>query len=101
MKKDVWLAIIEVEPINDNMDLGEAKGAFVNVAYKASSKKAFIKAVKESFAEYDFKVLEIDEVERGDQITIDNPDNAEKLKLLKELQSESPFTWGDFHTYEE
>jgi hypothetical protein len=101
MKKDVWLAIIEVAPINNNTDLGEAKGAFVNVAYKATSKVEFIKMVQESFNEFDFKVLQIDEVERGDQLTIDNPENAEKFTLLKALESETHFTWGDFYTYEE
>ncbi len=101
MSKDIWMALVQVEPINDNRDLGEAKGAYVNVAYRATSKNQFVKALEESFTKYDFKVLEIDDVERADSLTIDNPDNAEKLLLLKEVESESEFSWGDFHTYDE
>jgi len=95
MEKNIWHAIVQVRAINDNNDLKGAKGAYVNVAYKASSKKEFIKTLKESFTKYDFEVLEIDDVEA---LTINNADNPEKLSLLEETE-EHDFSWGDFHTY--
>lgn len=102
MKEDnVWLALVEVETINNNIDLGDASGAFVNVAYRASSKEEFISSIVNSFNEYDFNVLEIDDIESYDQIQVDNPENSEKISLVKKITDESlEFTWGDFHTFD-
>lgn len=97
----IWLGLIEVEAINGNNDLGDAKGAFVNVACKALSKEDFVEKVTKSFSIYDFCVLDIDEIEIETKMIIDNPDNAEKLELVEEVNGGETFAWGDFHTYEE
>lgn len=101
MKENIWFALVHVEPGNDNQDLGKAKGAFVNVAYVAPSKEQFMEIISTSFSEFNFKVLEIDDVERASEMTLDNADNAEKLLLLDRIENGLEMTWGDFHTYME
>ncbi len=99
MKTNIWFALIQVEPVNNNRDLGKAKGAFVNVAYKAESKDAFVQKVSDSFKEYDFTVLGFDEIERLPEVTIENIDDSEKILLLKRIEKGAELAWGDFHTY--
>lgn len=86
MKMDIWFALVQVEPINDNKDLGEAKGAYINVAYKAVSKDEFVKIVLNSFKEYNFNFLDFDEVEKAPELVIENIDDSEKILLLEKIE---------------
>ena len=99
MNKNIWFALVRVEPVNGNTDLGNAIGAFVNVAYRAHSKKNFLDIVKESFTFYNFKVIDIEDVERGDKLSIVNPESAEKLILLKQILDGDDVSWGMFYRY--
>ena len=97
----IWLGIVEVKAINNNEDLGGAAGAFVNVAYIASSHNDFIQNVNESFQANDFEVIEIEEIENEENLSIDNPDNAEKLELIREIKNGEKIAWGTFHTFDD
>lgn len=92
---------MQVKPVNGNNDLGEAVGAYVNVAYPAIDKKDFLNIAKESLTSFDFQVVAIEDVEREDSLSIDNAGNAEKLELLKRVKNGDEFAWGTFHTYKE
>ena len=102
-KKDamnIWFAIVQIKPLKNNKRLKGADGAYVNVAYAAESQDDFIDKINLSFKENDFKVIEIDEIENKDTVSIDNPENAEKLELLNDIEVEKfDFSWGVFHTY--
>ena len=98
-RKNIWFALVEVTAENGNTDLGDAIGAFVNVAYRAFNKENFLSVVVESFKSFDFKVIEVNSIERGDNLLITNPDNAEKLILLNRIKDGDEFAWGAFHTY--
>lgn len=100
--KNIWLAIVEVEPISGNKVLEGAKGAFVNVAYVSESKKSFFKEVDKTFGEYDFKVLEVDDIECYPNIDIYDYETAEKIELVNKLINEDlSYCIGIFHTYYE
>jgi hypothetical protein len=99
MNKNVWFGLVTLEPINGNADLGNAIGAVVNVAYRAFDIDDFLIVVAQSFKSFDFKVIEIEDIENEDNLFIKNPDNAEKLKLLKQILDGDDFAWGTFHTY--
>ncbi|MGZ3756024.1 MAG: hypothetical protein ACXVAY_20030 [Mucilaginibacter sp.] len=98
-RKNIWFALVEVTAENGNTDLGDAMGAFVNVAYQAFNKEDFLTIVEESFKSFDFKVIQVKTIERGDNLLITNPDNAEKLILLNRIKDGDEFAWGTFHTY--
>ncbi len=88
--------------MNDNTIIEDALGAYVNVAYTANAKNEFIEKVKNSFFENDYQVLEIDDIENIVDFKIDNPDNAEKVDLFKDIADEGyDFSWGIFHIYSE
>jgi hypothetical protein len=93
----IWYAMVQVIPINGNNQLDSAKGAFVNVAYKAGSKQEFLGLIKDTFLRQNFMVKEIDDV---GMLTDNNADNPEKISLLNDMQ-DYDYSWGDFHTYEE
>lgn len=96
----IWFGLAHIQAINSNKQLDDAAGAFVNVMYKATSQEEFIKLVEHTFKERDFDVIEIEDIERADNLTIDNPENAEKLVLLEDVQSGLyDFSWGNFYTY--
>ena len=99
MNKNIWFALVRVETVNGNTDLGDAGGAYINVAYSAFNKDDFLIIVTESFESFDFKVIEVEYIEREDNLLIRNRDNAEKLKLLKRILDGDEFAWGTFHTY--
>ena len=99
MEKNIWFGLIRVEAVNGNTDLGDAVGAYVNVAYLAKNKEDFLNTVEESFRTFDFKVLEIEDIERGDNLFLENPETAEKLVLLKQIIDGDSLAWGLFHTY--
>lgn len=99
MNRNTWFAIVRVTPVNGNTDLGGAIGAHVNVAYRAYDSEDFLEMVEESFKSYDFDVIEVDDIERGDDLTIVNSDNSEKLILLQRILDGDEFAWGTFHTY--
>lgn len=97
----VWFALVEIKPLNNNTILKDVSGAFLNVAYKASTKDEFIIQIENSFKKNDFMVCEIDEIETFENMEIHNPDNAEKLVLLNDIEEGYDFSWGVYHTYEE
>jgi hypothetical protein len=100
MNKNIWFAIVRLEPVNGNPNLGDAIGAHVNVAYRALNKKDFLIIVAEHFKSVDLKVIKVDYIERGDKLSIGNPKKAEKLILLKRILDDSDeFAWGTFYTY--
>lgn len=103
MKKvQVWFAIIEVKAINENLSLDEAVGAYVNVAYLAYNENDFIERIQKTFSEKDFTVVEIDDIENQANLSIDNPDEAEKLELLRDIEVEGyDYSWGVYHTFDE
>jgi len=99
---NIWFALVEIKPIGNNTILNSAYGAFVNVAYKALSIEEFEFSVKATFKESDFQVIEIDEIESKMNLEIDNPDNAEKLELLNDIEQEGyDYSWGIYHTFHE
>ncbi len=99
MEENIWFGLIKVEAVNGNIDLGNAIGAYVNVAYLANNKEDFIKTLEKSFRSFDFKVLEIEDIERGDNLFIENPETAEKLVHLNQIRDGDSQAWGTFYTY--
>ena len=57
---DIWFALVEIRALKGNDSLEGALGAFVNVAYKATSVNDLIERIKLSFKENNFEVYEID-----------------------------------------
>ena len=54
------------------------------------------------FDAYDFELIEIDDIESEDSLTITEPETAEKLELFEVIQKKRvEFVWGQFHTYDE
>lgn len=98
MNKKIWYALVEVEAIDNNKTLDGAKGAYVNVAYRASSKKELIESIEETFKNRDFRILGVEGITI---LTTKNADNPEKLTLLKDVETDDDFSWGDFHAYME
>lgn len=99
---EIWLALVEIRALKNNDALKGAYGAFVNVAYKAVSREDLICKIKASFGENDFEVYEIDDIESKENLIIDNPDNAEKLELLRDIEEEGyHFSWGVYYTFDE
>ena len=99
MNKNIWFALVRVEPVNGNSDLGNAIGAYVNVAYRAQNRNDFLVILKESFTSYDFNVLEVEEIEGVNELSIVNPESAEKLILLKQISHGDDIAWGTFYNY--
>jgi len=52
-KKKVWIGLAHLIPNKDNNELGEAKGAYVNILAYAENQDHYIKLVK--FAAYEHK----------------------------------------------
>lgn len=98
MKRKIWYALVQVEATRNNKALEDAKGAFVNVAYRASSKTELLEVIENTFQDHDFRIVGVDDIS---VLTIDNADNPEKISLLKDVESDYDFSWGDFHTYME
>jgi hypothetical protein len=99
MNRNTWCALVRVTAVNGNTDLGDATGAYVNVAYQALGEEDFVTIVEQSFKSFDFKVIEIEYIERGDDLFIANPDDSEKLILLNRILDGDEFAWGTFYTY--
>lgn len=98
---NIWFGLVEIEPIGENTIIEKGLKAFVNVAYKANSKKDFLEKIRCSFFENDYRVIDVDDIEEGTVISIKNIGEAEKIELLKDLKNEDyDFSWGIFHTYE-
>ena len=81
-KSDIWFGLVEVQPLKNNFDLQDASGAFVNVAYKATSKKHFVELIIETFKEYNFNVVEIEDIECYSHIEIDDKEESEKIESV-------------------
>ena len=98
--KTFWYGLIDVEPLENNHDLDGASGAFVNVIYKADSEADFVTTVKESFDEYNFAVVEIEDIECYPHFEINDEEGSEKQNLIDKIKTEGlDFCWGTFHTY--
>jgi hypothetical protein len=78
---DIWFSLVEIKPNTKNTILGEAKGGFVNVAYKANSKEELIQKLKETFLENNFFVINVHEIENINFLSIDNFETSEKKEL--------------------
>lgn len=98
----IWLGLVEIKPKNLNTVLENSLGAFVSVVYKAYSKDHFLSKIKGTFFEKDFEVLDIDDVETIENVTIDKDVEAEKIELINDVLNEGyDFSWGVFHIYDE
>jgi len=95
----IWFALVEIKPLYNNTILKDVSGAFLNVAYKAETKDELIIQINKTFKENKFMICEIDNIETVDKMEIDNPDNAEKLVLLNDIEEGYDFSWGVYHTY--
>jgi len=90
--------LVAIEVTRNNKALDGAKGAYVNVAYRASSKKELLGSIEKTFNDRDFRILSVGDITI---LTIENANNPEKLILLKDVESKYDFAWGDFHAFME
>lgn len=95
----IWFALVGIKPLKGNEILPKGKGAYVNVACVSENEGSLKDELKEIFKHHLFTVTDIDEIETEDTFVIDNPYNAEKIKLLNEIKEGYKFAWGTFHTF--
>jgi len=98
-KEPVWFAIVGVRPLAGNDIIPEAKGAHVNIACVSENEESLKATLMENFDHYKFKVFEITDIETENNLSIDNPNNSEKIKLLKEIKEGYRFALGTFFTF--
>lgn len=97
--KEVWIGLATVEPLEGNFDLGESKGATVNVTYLASSDSEFLEGVNQKMMEYGYNLVELEDVELFDfDRLIDYGDNL--FEIASETKSTGSLQWGTFYTYD-
>lgn len=96
----IWLGLVEIRSKNLNTIIEDSLGAFVNVAYKAYSEDHFLSKIKDTFSEKEFEVLDVDDIETLENVTIDQDIEAEKIELINDILNEGyDFSWGVFHSY--
>lgn len=95
----IWFALVRVKPLKGNEFLPDSKGAYVNVAYACDNEVNLKSELAEVFKYHKFKVTEINDIETVDTLIVDNPSNAEKVKLLNEINEGFKFAWGTFHAF--
>jgi hypothetical protein len=97
-KYSVWIGLATVIPIRGNKDLGDAKGAAVNVLQWAKDESDFREKVTTQLSEYDYFLEELEDVEvfdfdNAEKYKDDLKDKAIIVKNMKTLQ------WGTFYTF--
>ncbi|TKC05250.1 hypothetical protein [Pedobacter frigoris] len=99
MNKKIWLALVEVIPLEGN-EFITSDGAYVNVACLAESKSQFKSELHSNFERNKFKVLDIDDIETEKSLIVTNAENAERLRLIDEINEGYEFAWGTFYTFD-
>ena len=97
-KNKVWICLATVIPLANNEDLGEAKGACVNVLDLANSESEFREKVNVLLLKYGYEVEELEDVELF-QFNLSYKDNLNEL-AHNVLKIES-MQWGTFYTFDE
>lgn len=96
----VWIGLATVIPREGNNDLGNAKSAAVNVLNWAKSEDDFKKRVTQQLFEYDYDLIELEDVEIFDF------ENREKYKdglneIAMLVANHKSLQWGTFYTFDE
>jgi len=99
-KNSVWIGLATVIPLEGNNDLGNAKGAAVNVLHWAKNENDFREKVALQLSEYEYSLEELEDVELFDFTNSEkyNDDLDEKAVIVKKMKS---LQWGTFYTFDQ
>ena len=99
-KCSVWIGLATVIPFEGNNDLGNAKGAAVNVLHWAKNENDFREKVALQLSEYEYSLEELEDVELFDFSNSEkyNDDLDEKAEIVKKMKS---LQWGTFYTFDQ
>lgn len=99
-KYSVWIGLATVVPFEGNNDLGNAKGAAVNVLHWAKNENDFREKVSLQLSEYEYSLEELEDVELFDFSNSKkyNDDLDEKAIIVKKMKS---LQWGTFYTFDQ
>ena len=97
---EVWIGLVEVNPLPESTILGDGEGAFVHALALASSLREYEEAVKTALTEDLLLGIEFQEVELFSERAA-KQDVSERLKeLADETQLTGDVLFDDFHIYE-
>jgi len=95
--KNLWIGLATVTPLADNKELGDAKGASVNVLLIAETEDKFNKTVKAKLFEYGYILEELEDVELFNF----NHEYGDDLNIIAEQALRSGnLAWGTFYTFD-
>ncbi len=100
MKKSVYIASIEVKPLEgcSILDPKEIKGAFVRCYLLESNKREAMSEIKRSMVDAKFDVIGIDWCYDAEETEWENPDH-EHNELISEAYDSEYICLGTFHTW--
>jgi len=94
-----WIGLAHVYPLPGNTALGGSNRAYVGVVGLASNADIFVRLVIEKCHEYDFEVIEVEDIEVfKDRCAKFNVDPSTK-DIVESLDDENPFSFLTFHAY--
>lgn len=97
MDNKVWIGLATIIPLEDNNDLGSAKGASVNILHLAFNEKDFANKVKNQLVEYGYELQELEDVEPFNS-SIKYGDNLNDLADI--VINTKTLQWGTFYTFD-
>ena len=97
--KTVWIGLVNLVPNEGNSELGDAKGAYVNILAYVENKEHYINLVKFAVYEHNYTVSDIEDIDTFEH-RVNNFEVSDDLKELAQKVLETKKThFGEFFVY--
>ena len=98
--KGVWIGLAHVKPNTGNASLQGAIGAFVPSLALANDADEYAGKVTSLLEEYDFEVLELEDIEPFEMRKKHTDVSIDVEKLASEINSDNPVLLDEFQAYD-
>jgi hypothetical protein len=94
-----WIGLAHVRPSLGNTALGNSAGAYVAAVGLADNADTFARLVSEKLHEYDFQVVEVEDIELFERRSAKYEVDPEVTNMAESLNTENPVALATFHAY--
>lgn len=98
--KNIWIGLAHVKPNSGNTSLQDAIGAFVPSLALANNAEDFADKVTSLLEEYDFEVLELEDIEPLETREKHSKISIDIESLASEISNDNPVLLDEFQAYD-
>jgi len=99
--KTVWIGLAKIVPHAENNQLGDAKGAFVNVLACVEDQASYCSAVRNALKDYEFDVLSIEDIDVFSERLKTHKVSENLVTLSEEVNTSGNVRFGTFYSFDD